>query len=59
MTFAYLPVNLGSMVGPAVGTLVTRSSVSAVFPAAAGMMALGVALLVVAKRTQGEQVSTE
>jgi DHA1 family multidrug resistance protein-like MFS transporter len=59
MSFAYLPANLGSIAGPAVGTLVTRSSVSAVFPAAAVMMALGVALLVVARRTQGEQVSLE
>jgi MFS family permease len=55
MTFAYLPVNLGSMLGPAVGALVTRSSVSAVFPAAAVMMALGVLMLVVAMRTNPPQ----
>src|SRR5579859_435969 len=51
MSFAYLPVNLGSMVGPAIGAVVTRSTIFAVFPAAAGMMALGVVMLWVARRT--------
>jgi MFS family permease len=51
MSFAYLPVNLGSMVGPAIGAVVTRSTITAVFPAAAGMMALGVVMLWVASRT--------
>jgi MFS family permease len=52
MSFAYLPVNLGSMVGPGIGTLVTQSSVLAVFPAAAAIMALGVVMLVIAMRTK-------
>ena len=57
MSFAYLPVNLGSMVGPAIGAFVTQSSIFAVFPAAAVMMALGVVLLVVAHRTdQGTEI---
>lgn len=55
MTFAYLPVNLGSMVGPAIGTLVTRSSILAVFPAAAVIMLLGVVLLIVAMRTNNPE----
>ena len=52
MSFAYLPVNLGSMIGPAIGAMVTRSTVLAVFPTAAVMMALGVGMLVLAMRTQ-------
>jgi len=52
MSFAYLPVNLGSMVGPAIGAIVTRSTIFAVFPAAAAMMALGVVMLWVASRTK-------
>jgi len=52
MSFAYLPVNLGSMLGPAIGTLATKVSVFAVFPAAAVIMLLGVVLLLVARRTE-------
>ena len=55
MAFAYLPVNLGTMVGPAIGAVVTRSSVFAVFPVAAVMMLLGVVMLVVAMRTKAEE----
>jgi DHA1 family multidrug resistance protein-like MFS transporter len=50
MSFAYLPTNLGTIVGPAIGTLVTRSSVFAVFPATAGLMLIGVVMLVYARR---------
>jgi MFS family permease len=50
MSFAYLPVNLGSMVGPAIGAAITRGSISPVFPGAAVLMALGVAMLLVARR---------
>ena len=46
MSFAYLPVNIGSFLGPALGSLITRSSVFAIFPAAAIFTALGVVLLV-------------
>jgi len=49
MSFAYLPVNLGSMVGPAIGAVVTRSTIFAVFPAAAGTMALGVVMGCISK----------
>lgn len=51
MTFAYLPVNVGSLVGPAIGSAITRTSVFAVFPVAAVFTALGLLVLVVAKRT--------
>ena len=51
MSFAYLPVNLGSMVGPAIGAAITHDSVSPVFIGAAVLMALGVVMLVVARRT--------
>jgi MFS family permease len=57
MSFAYLPTNLGGMVGPAIGALVTRSSILAVFPTAAVMMALGVGMMVVAMRTQPAEES--
>ena len=50
MSFAYLPLNMGLILGPAIGSLVTRSSVFAVFPTAAVLTALGVGLLVVARR---------
>ena len=50
MSFAYLPVNLGSMVGPAIGAAITRGSVNPVFPGAAILMALGVLMLLVARR---------
>ena len=49
MSFAYLPANLGSMLGPAVGSLLTQISVFAVFPAAAVMMLVGVGMLVYAR----------
>ena len=45
MSFAYLPVNLGSLLGPLVGSLVTQLSVFAVFPVAAVMMLAGVGML--------------
>jgi MFS family permease len=54
MSFAYLPVNLGSMVGPIAGAAITRQSLFAVFPAAAAIMLVGVVLLVLARRTKGE-----
>ncbi len=50
MSFAYLPVNVGSMIGPAIGSVVTQISVFAVFPAAAVMTILGVGMLAVARR---------
>jgi DHA1 family multidrug resistance protein-like MFS transporter len=52
MTFAYLPVNVGYMVGPAIGSVITRTSVFAVFPVAAVFTALGLLVLIVAKRAR-------
>ena len=50
MSFAYLPLNVGLVLGPAIGSLVTRSSVFAVFPTAAVLTALGVGLLLIARK---------
>jgi MFS family permease len=49
MSFAYLPVNLGSVVGPTIGSVVTHASVLAVFPVAAAFTAVGVLALIVAR----------
>jgi MFS family permease len=53
MSFAFLPVNLGFMIGPAIGSLVTRGSVFAVFPTAAVLTALGIGVLWIASRQDG------
>lgn len=50
MSFAYLPVNLGSGVGPALGALVTGGSVLSVFPASAVITLLGIGTLLIARR---------
>ncbi len=50
MSFAYLPVNVGFLVGPAIGSLVTRGSVFTVFPVAAVMTAIGLGALLLAAR---------
>ena len=50
MSFAYLPVNVGFAVGPALGSIVTRWSVFAVFPVAAVITGLGIVALIVAER---------
>lgn len=50
MSFAYLPLNLGFTVGPAIGSIVTKGSIFAVFPTAAVITALGIGALVVAAR---------
>ncbi|MCW5849281.1 MAG: MFS transporter [Anaerolineae bacterium] len=50
MAFAYLPLNVGGLFGPALGSLVTRLSLFAIFPTAAVLTALGLAALVVAAR---------
>jgi MFS family permease len=50
MTFSYLPVNMGFAAGPAVGLLVTRVSLFAVFPAAAVITLLGIGALYAASR---------
>jgi MFS transporter, DHA1 family, multidrug resistance protein len=53
MSFAYLPVNIGMFVGPALGSLVTRSSVFAIFPTAAVLTTVGVLMLVLAHAQKG------
>jgi hypothetical protein len=56
MSFAFLPVNVGFMVGPAIGSVVTRGTVFAVFPTAAIMTALGIGVLWLAARQTMEEV---
>jgi MFS family permease len=53
MSFAFLPVNLGFMIGPAIGSLVTRGSVFAVFPTAAVLTAFGIGGLWIASKQDG------
>jgi MFS family permease len=50
LVFAYLPVNLGGTVGPAIGSVVTQGSLFAIFPTAAVLTALGIGALVLAHR---------
>jgi len=50
MSFAYLPVNVGLILGPSLGSLVSQGSVFTVFPTAAILTALGVGLLAVANK---------
>lgn len=54
MSFAYLPVTIGFLVGPAIGSVATRSSVFTVFPLAAVMTALGVGAMWLARRTHSD-----
>ncbi len=42
MSFAYLPVSVGFLAGPAIGSLATSGTVFAVFPLAAVLTALGI-----------------
>ncbi|MDD5466367.1 MAG: hypothetical protein PHS96_01035 [Anaerolineales bacterium] len=43
--FSFLPTNLGFMIGPAIGSLITRSSVFNVYPTAAVLTVIGLGLL--------------
>ena len=52
MSFAYLPVNVGGILGPGLGSLVTQAGVFAVFPAAAVLTALGVGAMLSARKRQ-------
>ncbi len=56
MSFAYLPVNVGFMMGPAIGSVVTRGSIFAIFPTAAVLTALGIAVLWLAARQPAQPV---
>jgi MFS family permease len=57
MAFSYLPINVGQLIGPGLGAVITRRSPFAVFPAAAILTALGVLLL--ARAPGGRGVSGE
>jgi MFS family permease len=50
MSYARLPVNIGAMIGPALGSLLAAGDIFRVFPAAAGLTALAVAGLLIAHR---------
>jgi MFS transporter, DHA1 family, multidrug resistance protein len=50
MSFAYLPANIGLFLGPAIGSLVTRYSVFAIFPTAAVLTVIGILLLLNARQ---------
>jgi DHA1 family multidrug resistance protein-like MFS transporter len=50
MSFAYVPVNLGFMLGPAVGSAITGSTVFTVFPTAAVLTTVGIGVLWIAWR---------
>lgn len=50
MSFAYLPVNVGGLVGPAIGSLIAVSSVMNVFPVAAILTAFGILAMFLASK---------
>jgi len=50
MSFSYLPVVIGSTVGPAIGSLVTGTNIFAVFPIAAVLTAVGLLVLFLSYR---------
>jgi DHA1 family multidrug resistance protein-like MFS transporter len=50
MSFAYLPVNVGYIIGPAIGSVVARENVFNVFPVAAVITAAGAGALALAAR---------
>jgi predicted MFS family arabinose efflux permease len=50
MSFAYMPVNIGFMIGAALGTRITQTSLFTIFPAAALFTALGLIALMIAHR---------
>jgi len=53
MSFAYLPFNVACVIGPALGSAITRHDLYSVFPAASILTAAGVLVLVVALRRVG------
>jgi DHA1 family multidrug resistance protein-like MFS transporter len=50
MSFAYLPTNLGSFLGPAIGSMVTQASIFTVFPVASLLVLFGILLLDYSRR---------
>ncbi len=58
MSFAFLPANVGSIIGPAIGAVITRDTLFAVFPAGAVLTLVGIGVLVWARRLGGETTDT-
>ena len=52
MSFSYLPVNIGSIFGPAIGSYITQGSIFTVFPVAAALTAFGLVALWYANRQE-------
>jgi MFS family permease len=50
MSFAYLPINVGYILGPAIGSVITKTSIFSIFPAAAVITALGILAMVLSYR---------
>jgi hypothetical protein len=50
MTFAYLPTNIGFVIGPGIGSVVASIDVFLVFPAAAVLTGLGLVAVIFAWR---------
>jgi MFS family permease len=50
MSFAYLPVNIGSVIGPAIGSYVAVLQVDYVYPTAAAITLVGAFLLMLSSR---------
>lgn len=50
MSFAYLPVNVGSVVGPAIGSFISLYQVDLIYPIAGVITLLGVLLLILSHR---------
>ncbi len=57
MAFAYLPLNFGSFIGPAIGGVITGFGLSAIFPAAAALSALGLVCMARARQVGGARYS--
>ena len=55
MSFAYMPVNIGFVIGPAIGTRITQTSLFGIFPGAAIFTALGLIALFIAYRQKVEE----
>jgi MFS family permease len=55
MSFAYLPVNMGYILGPAIGSVITNISIFSIFPAAAVITALGILALIVSYKQNNNQ----
>lgn len=58
MTFSYLPLNLGFVLGPALGALVVRADPFAMFPLASALALCGTAALGLAARQPVERYSS-